>query len=88
MHQGADSMTHLSFELAGRIRDVIKQWLLRRMHECVHCCQCEGAVTPWDSFCPICGQRNPARLSSSAAVYLVLGFVMLAIVVPALILAF
>ena len=77
-------MTHLSFELVGRIRNSIKKWFHNRMHEWAHCRQCEGVVKPWDSFCPICGQRNPARLSASAAVYLVLGFALLALVLSSL----
>ncbi len=81
-------MTHLSFELAGRIRGSVKQWFDSRMHECVHCCQCDAAVTPWDSYCQICGQKDPARHSASAAVYLVLGFVLLATVLSFLILVF
>jgi hypothetical protein len=80
-------MTHLSSELAGRIRGSIKQWFHSRMHECVHCCQCGGAITPWDSCCQVCGQKDPARLSASAAVYLVVGFVLLAIVLSSLTLA-
>jgi hypothetical protein len=81
-------MTHLSSEWAGRIRRSIKQWFQNRLQECVHCSQCSGAVTPWDSHCPICGQQDPARLSPSAGVYLVLGFVLLAVVVSSIILIF
>ncbi len=81
-------MTHLSSELAGRIRGSIKQWFHSRMYEFVHCCQCGGAVRPRDSYCQICGQKDPARLSASAAVYLVLGFGLLAIFLSFLILVF
>ena len=80
-------MTHLSSDLAGRIRGSIKEWYHSRMHECVHCCQCGGAVTPWDTYCQVCGQKDPARLTPSAAMYLVLGFVLAAIVLPFLIFA-
>jgi hypothetical protein len=66
----------------------IKQWFHERLHECVRCCECESAVTPWDSHCPTCGQENPARVSASAAAYLVLGFVFLAFILSFLILAF
>lgn len=74
-------MTHLSSEFAGRIRGSIKQWLHSRIHECHHCCQCEAAVTPWDTYCPICGQKDPARHSASAALQLVLGFMLLAMII-------
>ena len=80
-------MTRLSCALAGRIRGSIQQWFRSRMYECVHCWQCDGDVTPWDTCCPICGQRNPVRLSPSAGVSLVLGFLVLAIVLSALVLA-
>jgi hypothetical protein len=75
-------MTYLSSDLAGRVRAFIMQWFHSRRHECVHCCQCGGAVTPWDSCCQVCDQKDPARLSASAAMYLVLGFVLAAIVLP------
>jgi hypothetical protein len=80
-------MTHLGSELAGRVRGSIKQWFHSRMHECVHCCQCGGAVTPLDSCCQVCGQKDPSRLTASAAMYLVLGFVLLTIVLSFFILA-
>jgi hypothetical protein len=70
-------MTQLA---AGRIRASINQWLHSRLHECAHCCQCDGPVTLWDSYCPICGQKDPARHSKSAAVQLLLGFMLVAIV--------
>ena len=81
-------MTHLNYKLAGRIRSSIKRWFHSRMHECVRCRHCEGAVRPWDSYCPTCGQSDPAKLAASAVVYLVLGFVFLAMVLSYLILAF
>jgi hypothetical protein len=81
-------MTHSRLEWAGRIRTAVPQWFQRRLDECVHCRQCESVVTPWESYCPNCGQGDPARLSPSAAVYLVLGFALLAIVVSSLILIF
>lgn len=67
-------MTHSSCELAGRIRSSITRWFHCRMQECVRCCSCGNAVTPWDSCCPSCGQADPSRVSSSVGVYLVLGF--------------
>lgn len=81
-------MTHLSLELAGRVRGSVIDWAHRRQHESVHCFQCEGLVTPWDSCCPHCGQRDPARLSASAGLYVSLGLVMLAMVVSLLIVVF
>lgn len=79
-------MTHSGSELAGRMRDGVKVWLHDRLQETVHCCECESAVTPWDRHCPICGQENPARVSTSAVVYLVLAFVLLAAIISSLIL--
>lgn len=81
-------MTHFGFALAVRIRGSIQDWLHHRWHESVHCWQCQGAVTPWDTYCPVCGQRNPARLSKSVAVLLGLGFLFLAIGLSAVILSF
>jgi len=80
-------MTHSSSALTGHIRDTIKQWFHNRMQECVRCCECQSAVSPWDSHCPRCGQQNPARVSPSAAVYLVLGFALLALILSSIILA-
>ena len=81
-------MTHLSSEFAGRIRSSVKQWFQNRMQECVHCRQCKGAVTPWDPYCPNCGQTDPVRIASSAVAYLVIGFVLLTVVLSSLIWAF
>jgi len=80
-------MTHLSSEMAGRIRGSVKQWWQCRMHECRHCCQCDCLVTASDSFCPNCGQRNPARLALSAVLYPVFGIGLTAAAVWMLILA-
>jgi uncharacterized OB-fold protein len=77
-------MTHS--ELAGRIRGSVKQWLHDRLQECLHCSECGAAVTPWDSHCPQCGQENPARVSASAAIGLVIGTLCLAFAI--LVLAF
>lgn len=78
-------MTHSSSELAGRIRSSVKEWFHCRMQECVRCCECGGAVSPWDSHCPTCGQENPARVSASAVVFLVLGFALLSLTLSSLI---
>jgi hypothetical protein len=64
-------MTH--WELAGRAGASARQWFHERLEECVHCRECNGAVTPWDLRCPHCGQEHPAKVSTSAAVYLVIG---------------
>ena len=79
-------MTHLSTELAGRSGTPIRQWLRSRMEECTRCSQCDHPVKPWDSSCSTCGQASPARLPTSATVYLVLGYVLLSLIF--LILAF
>jgi len=79
-------MSHLTAQLAGRVPEPVKQWFRSRLRECVHCCQCEGDVTPWDTYCPNCGQRNPARIAACAPLYLALGFVLLAMVASGLIL--
>lgn len=81
-------MTHSTAELAGRIRTSVRQWFHNRLQECVHCWQCHSLVMPWDSHCDRCGQENPARVSPSAAVYLVLAFGLLAIGLSALVFAF
>jgi hypothetical protein len=81
-------MNHLSSELTGRMRASIKQWFQKRLQECVRCCHCDGTVTPWDSHCPVCGQKDPVRVSKSAVVYLLFGFVLLAAVLSAFIWAF
>jgi len=74
------TMKKSNSELVGRVRTSIKQWFHDRLRECVRCCDCESAVTPWDSHCPSCGLENPARVSASAVVYLVLGFVLLTMI--------
>ena len=72
-HGERDSMTHSSYEITGRILSALKHWFHSRMRECVRCIQCENAVTPWASHCPTCGQKNPARVSGSAGIYLAIG---------------
>jgi hypothetical protein len=71
-----------------RIGGFTKQWFHDRLQESVHCSECESAVTPWDSHCPNCGQENPARVSASAAVFMVLGFAFVAGILSFLILTF
>ncbi|REK15741.1 MAG: hypothetical protein DWQ37_07950 [Planctomycetota bacterium] len=79
---------HPSSPPAGRTRASIKQWLHERIEECVHCCECERSVSPWDTHCPNCGQESPARVSPSAAVYLVVAFAVLTIVLCLMVRAF
>jgi len=81
-------MSNSSSALAGRVRHFVRQWFGDRMRECIHCCECENTVTPWDSHCPRCGQENPARVSPLAAVYLVLAFALLALILSSSILTF
>ena len=81
-------MNHSGSEQAGREMGPVRLWFHRRIQECVRCAQCDAAVSPWDSHCPRCGQENPARVSASAAVYLVIGFVVLAVTFSGLIFAF
>ena len=81
-------MAHSSWELASRFRNCIRQWLQSRMQECVHCCECDNPVKPWDTVCPNCGQEGPSRLSASTSVYLVLGLVLLALTLSSLVSAF
>jgi hypothetical protein len=81
-------MTQLCSESARRVRASVGHWFADRIHECAHCCQCDAHVTIWDSYCPICGQKDPARHSKSAAVQLLLGCILLAIVLLTVFLAF
>jgi hypothetical protein len=74
--------------LAGRLRTTAVQWWHNRLQECLHCRECKGPVTPWDSTCPTCGQHDPARLSVSAVVSLVLGLFLLAAILGLLVRAF
>lgn len=81
-------MNHQCYESAGRIRASLRLWFTNRMHECAHCCQCDGRVTLWDSYCPICGQKDPARHSKSVALQLLAGFILLTIALSSVFLAF
>jgi predicted amidophosphoribosyltransferase len=81
-------MTHSRAERIDRFRGSIQRWFQSRVQESVHCCQCQSPVSPWDTHCPTCGQANPARVSPSAAVYIVVAFVLLALVLSSLVLAF
>jgi hypothetical protein len=83
-----DTMTHSSFDIAGRILSSLKRWFHSRTQECIRCSECENAVTPWASHCPTCGQANPARVSASAGIYLAVGFVLLTSTLLALIIGF
>jgi hypothetical protein len=70
-------MTPSSSGMPPRSRSFITQWLSARVQECVHCSDCQSKIIPFASHCPQCGQANPAKVSVSAAVYLVLGFALL-----------
>lgn len=78
-------MSHLSSQLAGRIRSSFGHWCRSRVDECVHCYQCASPVRPWDSHCPNCGQVDPSRMSASAAAYVVLTFLILAFTLSSLV---
>ncbi len=80
-------MPHLSLALTGRVSSSIKRWLDSRKQEFVHCCECGGTISPWDSHCPTCGQADPSRVPASVGVYLVLAFIFLALIVSLLIFA-
>jgi hypothetical protein len=77
-------MIRSSGAIARRATDSIKRWFHSRLQECRRCSQCEGEITPWASYCPTCGQANPAKVSASAGVYLTLGIVSLALVLTVL----
>ncbi len=81
-------MSDASCKSVGPIRSSVKQWYQNRRQECVHCWQCGGAVTPWETHCPNCGQMDPVRISKSAVVYLVLAFVLLTAALSCLVWAF
>ena len=70
-------MNHSKSQLPGHSRRSIVRWFQTRMHECVHCSECQNVIFPLTSYCPRCGQVNPAKVSISAAVYLALGFAFL-----------
>ena len=70
-------MTHSDQDAVVRIVSSMKHWFQNRIQECTHCSECMNAIRPWASYCPICGQANPARMSATAGIYLVLGFVLL-----------
>jgi len=72
-------MPHLSFGFVGGWRNAIVRWFPSRIHECVHCADCQSRVMPFASHCPRCGLANPAKVSTSAAICLAVGFVFLAI---------
>jgi hypothetical protein len=81
-------MSHSDHDAAGRIVSSMMHWFHSRIQECIRCSACENAIRPWASHCPICGQANPARVSPTASIYLVLGFVLLTSTMSAVIMAF
>jgi uncharacterized paraquat-inducible protein A len=70
-------MSHTRSGLPRRSHGSVMRWLRGRMQECVQCSDCQSSIAPFTSHCPNCGQANPAKVSVSAAVYLVLGFALL-----------
>jgi predicted amidophosphoribosyltransferase len=70
-------MTYPISGVPGRIGDFVMRWIQSRIQECRHCSECGDEVTPFTTFCPRCGQENPAKVSRSAVLCLVLGFVSL-----------
>ena len=74
-------MSTADTSLTNRVRESVKRWFQNRLQECVRCFECHGAVSPWDTNCPTCGQGNPARVSASAGIYLGIAFGAAALVV-------
>jgi hypothetical protein len=61
--------------------DSAAEWVAARIQECYRCCDCKENVSPWDEVCPACGAFRPARVSTAAAVYLVIVCVVLLLLV-------
>jgi hypothetical protein len=70
------------------VRDSIRQWFNNRVQECFHCSQCDARVTPFATHCPNCGQTNPAKVSTSAVVGMIIGFVVVTLLLSFLIIVF
>lgn len=81
-------MTGAVSEVFQRVRCFIGHSIHHHAEKCFHCCECEKAVSPWDPYCPHCGQADPSRVSKTAVVYLVIGFVLVALVLSSIIAAF
>jgi hypothetical protein len=81
-------MRYLSFGFVSGWGNAIMRWFQARIQECVHCAECQSKVMPFASHCPNCGQANPAKVSTSAALGLAVGIVLLAFACFFLILAF
>jgi hypothetical protein len=62
-------MTHSSSGLMYRVRNSVEQWMHCRLQECVHCRECQSEIPPLATYCPKCGQADPAKVSASAAIY-------------------
>ncbi|TWT76982.1 hypothetical protein Pla123a_24070 [Posidoniimonas polymericola] len=52
-------------------RGALSAWLQGRLQECTHCRVCSHDVTPLDHYCANCGQQDPALVSKSAALSVV-----------------
>jgi hypothetical protein len=62
-------MTSSSAGLMYRVRNTVEHWMHNRLQECVHCRECESEIPPFATYCPKCGQADPAKVSATAAVY-------------------
>ena len=81
-------MNHPIAGIPSRVRSSIEQWLESRKQECIHCHGCGSEIAPFDSHCPKCGQGNPAKVSTSAGVYLAAGIAILTLMLSFLARAF
>ncbi|TWT37609.1 hypothetical protein KOR34_25630 [Posidoniimonas corsicana] len=63
----------------SRARAAATRWSQLRQEECTTCRGCGQRVMPLDQYCNHCGQSDPAKVSLSAAVCVVLVIGLLAI---------
>jgi uncharacterized OB-fold protein len=82
------SRSHSRSGLPDRIRSSVRHWFQDRLQESIHCAGCDSVIFPFVSYCPKCGQANPTTVSVSVAVYLVIAFVFLAIILSFLTIVF
>jgi hypothetical protein len=81
-------MTQAGTGWSDRIRSSIAQWIRSRMQECIRCSGCENVVFPFVAYCSKCGQANPTKISISTAVFLVVGFLLIMLMLSLFIIAF
>jgi hypothetical protein len=73
----ANQDEHGWFARVLHLRRSIELWIRNRLHECVRCRGCQSEVSIFEPYCPRCGQAYPARVSTTAVVYLAIGFAFL-----------